>query len=166
MTTEIWGNHVAIVVDGVLRMPNDSAPIISGLLLYRSLVKTHRVSLIIDSASKEKVQYWLMVNGFTDHTAEIYWDIDDPVEVAQRRIAQVGRLRTGGPLSLVIESDMDVAHALLKIGMPTFLFLHPQYTHPDFRPDAKTEITPWDKLYAEQVRQREARATDTRLKDF
>lgn len=166
MTTEIWGNHVAIVVEGVLRMPNDSAPIIPGLMLYRSLAKTHRVSLIIDNASKEKVQYWLLMNGFTEHTNEIYWEVDDPTDAIERRVAQVGRLRKGGPLSLVIESDMDVAAELLHIGVPSFLFLHPQYIHPDFRPGAKTEITPWNELYAEQVRQREARATDTRLNDF
>ena len=164
--SESWGNHVALVVEGILKTPNDLAPIIPGLLLYRSLVKTHRVSLIIDSAAKEKVQYWLMVNGFTDHTTEIYWDIDDPVEVTKRRLAQVSRLRTSGSLSLVVESDMEVAKVLLQSGVPTFLLLHPQYIHPDFRPDAKTEITPWDELLAEQKRQREARATDSRLKDF
>lgn len=166
MTAEIWGNHVAIVVDGVLRMPNDSAPIMPGLMLYRSLAKTHRVSLIIDSAAREKVQYWLLMNSFTEHTNEIYWEVDDHDNVIARRIAQVGRLRQGGPLSLVIESNMDVAAELLRKGIPSFLFLHPQYIHPEFRPDNKNEITPWNELYSEIVRQREARATDTRLKDF
>lgn len=147
-------------------MPYDSAPIMPGLLLYKSLVKTHRVSLIIDSAAKDKVQYWLLMNSFTDHTGEIYWDIDDPTDTADRRIAQVGRLRKEGPLSLVVESDMNVSAALLRAGVPSFLFLHPQYIHPDFLPGKKKEITPWNELYAETVRQQEARATDTRLKDF
>lgn len=164
--TESWGNHVAIVVDGVMRSPNDVAPIIPGLLIYKSLVKTHRVSLIIDSAAKEKVQYWLMVNGFTDHTNEIYWEADDPENVVERRVAQVGRLRKTGPLSLIIEADMEVCTEMFNIGVPTLLFLHPQYAHPAFRPGSVTEVTPWATLYAEQIRQREARATDTRLKEF
>lgn len=147
-------------------MPYDSAPIMPGLLLYKSLVKTHRVSLIIDSAAKDKIQYWLLMNSFTDHTNEIYWDIDDPDDTVARRIAQIGRLRKDGPLSLVIESDMDASLALLKAGIPSFLFLHPQYIHPDFLPGSKKEITPWNELYAETVRQQEARATDTRLHQF
>lgn len=163
---ESWSNHIAIVVEGILRMPNDSASIIPGLLLYRSLVKDHRVSLIIDSANKERVQYWLLMNGMTDHTKEIYWDETDPEDTIARRIAQIGRLRQDGPLSLVFESDTSVAAALLERGIPSFLFLHPQYTHPEFRPDAKAPITPWAELLAEQTRQIEARATDTRINDF
>lgn len=163
---ESWGNHVAIVVNGILRQPNDSSVIISGLLVYKSLVKDHRVSLIIDSAAKEKVQYWLLMNGLTDHVNEIYWDETDPEDTGQRRLRQVARLRKQGPLSLVYESDTEAATKLLQAQIPTMLFLHPQYTHPDFRPGHSSEPTPWNDLLAEQVRQQEARATDTRLLDF
>lgn len=166
MNGESWSNHVAIVVEGILRMPNDSAPIIPGLLLYKSLVKDHRVSLILDSSAKEKIQYWLLMNGLTDHTREIYWEQDDPHDVVSRRISQVGRLRQDGPLSIVFESDPAVSAALLKRGITSFLFVHPKYMHPDFRPDAETTITPWAELVAEQTRQMEARATDTRLNEF
>jgi hypothetical protein len=161
-----WGNHVAIVVNGVLRQPNDSSVIIPGLLVYKSLVKDHRVSLIIDSAAKEKVQYWLLMNSLTDHVNEIYWEETDPEDTAERRLTQVNRLRRQGPLSLVYESDTEAATALLLAQIPVFLFLHPQYTHPDFRPGHSTEVTPWSQLLAEKVRQQEARATDTRLKEF
>jgi hypothetical protein len=163
---ESWGNHVAIVVNGVLRQPNDSSVIIPGLLIYKSLVKDHRVSLIIDSAAKEKVQYWLLMNGLTDHVNEIYWDETDPDEVGTRRLRQVSRLKRQGPLSLVYEADTEAATALLKSQIPTMLFLHPTYTHPDFRPGHSSEPTPWNELVLEKVRQQEARATDTRLQDF
>jgi hypothetical protein len=161
-----WGNHVAIVVDGILKQPNDSGVLVQGLLLYKSLVKDHRVSLIIDSAAKEKVQYWLLMNSLTDHVNEIYWEDIDPDDAPSRRIAQVGRLRKQGPLSLVFEADTTVATALLNAGIPSFLYLHPQYTHPEHRPGFRTEITPWDDLLAEKIRQQEARATDTRLTDI
>jgi len=163
---ETWGNHVAIVVNGVLRQPNDSSVIIPGLLIYKSLVKDHRVSLIIDSAAKEKVQYWLLMNGLTDHVNEIYWEETDPDDDGARRLRQVARLRRQGPLSLVYESDTAVATKLLQAQIPTMLFLHPTYTHPDFRPGPAKEPTPWDSLLAEKIRQQEARATDTRLLDF
>lgn len=163
---ETWGNHVAMVVDGVLRQPNDNGVIIQGLLLYKSLVKDHRVSLIIDSAAKEKVQYWLIMNGLTEHINEIYWDDIDPDDAPSRRIAQVGRLRTGGPLGLVFEADTEVATALLNAGIPSMLFIHPQYTHPEHRPEYSSGPTPWNELLAEKTRQMEARATDTRLKEI
>jgi hypothetical protein len=163
---ETWSNHVAIVVNGVLRQPNDSSPIISGLLLYKSLVKDHRVSLIIDSTAKDKVQYWLIMNGLTDHVNEIYWEDTDPEDSGARRLRQVARLRKQGPLSLVIEPDTDAAERLFHSQIPTMLFLHPTYTHPDFRPGPSKEPTPWNDLLEEKVRQQEARATDTRLQDF
>lgn len=163
---EAWSNHVAIVVNGIMRQPNDSSVIIPGLLLYKSLVKDHRVSLIIDSAAKEKVQYWLLMNGLTDHVNEIYWDETDPEDVGARRLRQVGRLRKQGPLSLVFEAETEAATKLFQAQIPTMLFLHPAYTHPDFRPGPAKEPTPWDELLAEKIRQQEARATDTRLQDF
>ena len=163
---ESWGNHVAIVVEGILRQPNDSGSIISGLLLYKSLVKDHRVTLIFDSSNKEKIQYWLLTNSLTEHIGEIYWEIADPEEVGARRISQIGRLRSSGPLSVVFESDTTAATALMNVGIPTFLYLHPQYMHPEFRPGHTTEPTPWNQLLAEKIRQQEARATDTRLSTF
>lgn len=163
---ESWGNHIAIVVEGILRTPNDSASIIAGVLLYKSLVKDHRVTLIIDSAAKEKVQYWLLTNSFTDHIAEVYWDEEDPIDDVERRLVQIARIKRNGPLNMVFESNTAVAAALLERNIPSFLFLHPQYTHPDHRPDTTQEITPWAELVAEQRRQVEARATDTRLKEF
>lgn len=163
---EHWGNHVAIVVDGILRQPNDSSIIIPGLLIYKSLVKDHRVSLIIDSSAKEKVQYWLMMNSLTEHTGEIYWDDIDVDDTAERRLSQVGRLRMQGPLALVYESDVRAATKLLNAGIPTFLFLHPQYIHPEFRPGYTNKPTPWNEMLAEKIRQQEARVMDKRLDDF
>lgn len=163
---EQWGNHVAIVVEGILKHPSDSSVIIPGLLIYKSLVKDHRVSLILDSNAKEKIQYWLLMNSLTDHIGEIYWEDTDSENVADRRINQVARLRTSGPLSLVYESDVSAATKLLNAGVPTMLFLHPQYTHPEFRPGYASEATPWNDLLAEKIKQQEARAMDTRLNDF
>lgn len=163
---DVWGNHIAIVVNGVLKQPNDNSVIIPGLLLYKSLVKDHRVSLIIDSAAKEKVQYWLLMNSLTDHVNEIYWDETDHEDAPKRRLQQVARLKRNGPLSVVYESDVEVAEALLKNGIPTFLLLHPVYTHPEHRPGEIDEPTPWNQIVAEITRQNEARATDTRLTDI
>lgn len=163
---EQWGNHVAITVEGVLKHPSDNSVIIPGLLLYKSFVKDHRVSLIFDSNNKEKIQYWLIMNGLTDHVGEIYWEDHDSDDIEKRRIAQIGRLKSQGNLGLVYEADMRAAKALLNAGVPTMLFLHPQYAHPEFRPGYQSEATPWSDLVAEKIRQQEARAMDTRLNEF
>lgn len=160
---ESWGNHVAIVVDGILRQPNDSGIIITGLLLYKSLAKDHRLSLIFDSHNREKIHYWLIMNGLTEHVGEVYWEPYDSEDTATRRLAQVKRLKVDGPLAVVYESDTEAATALLEASVPTFLYLHPQYTHPDHRPDSVFAPKPWAELLAEKVRQKEAKATDTRL---
>lgn len=164
--SEAWGNHVALVVNGILRQPNDNGVIIPGLLLYKSLVKDHRVSLIFDGHDKKKINYWLLMNSLTDHVNEIYWETTDPEDAGQRRLRQISRLRKQGPLALVYESDTEAATKLFQAQIPTMLFLHPQYMHPDFRPGHSTEPTPWNTLLAEKIRQQEARATDTRLLDF
>jgi hypothetical protein len=163
---EVLGGHIAIVVEGVLRQPNDSGSIISGLLLYKSLVQNHRVSLIFDSSNRERIQYWLLMNSLTDHVGEIYWEEHDSEDIKKRRISQVGRLKKNGPVSMVVESDLDAATALFNAGIPTMMYLHPIYTHPEHRPEYSTGPTPWNELLAEKIRQQEARATDTRLNTF
>lgn len=163
---ESWSNHIAIVVDGIMRQPNDEGVIIPGFLLYKSLVKDHRVTLIIDSAQRKSIHNWLVINGLTDHTREVYWEDTDPDDVSDRRIAQIGRIRVNSPLAMVYESNAEVAARLLNAGIPTFLLLHPSYTHPEFRPGHANEPTPWNQILTEVKRQQEARATDTRLKDL
>lgn len=161
--SDSWGSHIAITVEGVLKMPNDESPIMAGILLYKSLCQSHRVSLILDGNNRQRLQYWLVVNSLTDHVGEVYWEKSDPEDRVKRRLNQVNRLKREGPLSMVIEADMDVVAALFKSGTPSMMYMHPTYLHPDFHPSAKTVVTPWADLYAEQKRQREARAADDRI---
>lgn len=154
---ESWGNHIAIVVEGILKQPNNEAPIISGLLLYKSLVKTHRISLIFDGAGKNIIHHWLLKNGIVEHTGEIYVETTDPTEIGPRRIAQVQRLTRNGPLAMVIESDVEAAVSLLEKQIPTLLYLHPSFTHHEHRPDYKGSPKPWNDVVDELKRQQEAR---------
>lgn len=160
-----WGNTVVMSVDGILRNPNDSAPIMSGVLLYHSLVKSHRVNLVFDTAAREKVQHWLRINNLTEHAGEIYWELDDPEDIVERRELQIARIRAQGSLSLMVESNPAVAEMLLVKGIPTLLYMHPSYMRPEHRPDYQEEITPWGSLLEEVKRQRTMRSMDTRLND-
>lgn len=165
MDNNEWSANVAIVVEGVLRAPNDTNPIMSGVLLYRSLVQTHRVTLIIDSMAKEKVQYWLRMNGLVDHAAEIYYEIGDPEDATERRDRQVKRMKQNGPLTFMMESSPEVAEKMLEIGVPTLLYVHPLYMRPEHRPNYSEAPPSWNSL-VETIRvEKEMKAGDVRIND-
>ena len=160
-----WSANIAIAVDGVLRAPNDNAAIMSGVLLYHSLVKSHRVTLIIDSMAKEKVQYWLRVNGLCDHVAEVYYEVGDPEDSSERRIQQIKKVKQHGALAFVIESDTEVVEKLHEQGVPAMLYVHPKYMLPDHRPGFAETVTPWNSLVSTVRKEREMRAMDVSLND-
>jgi hypothetical protein len=160
-----WSANVAMVVDGVLRAPNDNAAIMSGALLYHSLVKSHRLTLIIDSMAKEKVQYWLRMNGFVDHAGEVYYEVEDPEDTVARRKQQIQKIRQHGGLSFVVESETDVAEMFYGMGIPCMLYVHPKYMKPEHRPGWEATVTPWNSLVDTVRKEREQRAMDVRLND-
>lgn len=160
-----WSANVAMVVDGILRAPNDNAVIMSGALLYHSLVKSHRLILIIDSMAKEKVQYWLRVNGFFDHADEVYYEVGDPESVVDRRKLQLQKIRQNGAVSFVVESDTEATEMFHEIGVPVMLYVHPKYMKPEHRPGFTQEVTPWNSLVDTVRKEREMRAMDVRLDD-
>lgn len=165
MENHEWTSNIAMVVDGILRAPNDSAVIMSGALLYHSLVKSHRVTLIVDSMAKEKVQYWLRVNGFFDHAGEVYYEVGDPENVVDRRKLQLQKIRQHGGLAFVVESDTEATEMFHDIGVPVLLYVHPKYMKPEHRPGFSQEVAPWNSLVSTVRKEREMRAMDVRLND-
>lgn len=160
-----WSANVAIVVEGILRAPNDTNPIMSGILLYKSLVQTHRVTLIFDSMAKEKVQYWLRMNNLVDHAGEIYYEVGDPEDVSERRDIQVKRMKQNGPLTFIMESNPEVAEKMLEIGVPTLFYIHPHYMRPEHRPNYEAELPSWKSLMDTVRVEKEMKAGDVRLHD-
>lgn len=161
-----WTANVAMVVEGVLKPYNDNNAIMAGVLLYKSLVMLHRVTLVIDHRDKAVTQHWLKMNGLIDHAAEVYYEVGDPEDVAERRDYQVKRMRQSGPLNYIIESDPHVVNKLFENGIPSFLFANPGYMRPEHRPGVKEELTSWDSLMATVLREKELRANDARLNEF
>lgn len=164
--TAEWTANVAMVVEGVLKPYDDTNPIMSGVLLYKSLVKLHRVTLVLDHREKASTQHWLKMSGLIDHAAEVYYEVGDPEDVAERRDYQVKRMKQSGPLSYIIESDPYVVEKMLETGVPAFLYVHPEYRRPEHRPGMKEELTSWDSLMATVMREKELRANDARLHEF
>lgn len=136
---------VAITVDGVLRHPRTRAANLQGMLLYNALATTNRLALL--TSTDEDTDWFLKFNGLTEHAFVMPEVLSDGPTSADRRIAQVGRLRQQGcAVESVIDPDPEVAAALYENGIPVMLYLHPQYTQPSFRPDYKSVAKPWDSL--------------------
>jgi len=161
-----WTATIAMVVEGVLKPYNDSNAIPSGILLYKSLVTLHRVILIIDHKDKAVTQQWLRMNGLIEHAGEVYREVSDPEDVAERRNLQVKRLKQGGHLNYIVESDPYVVEKMLEIGVPTFFYVHPEYLRPEHRPGHKEELTSWASLMETVTKEKEMRANDARLREF
>jgi len=161
-----WTANVAMVVEGLIKPYDDSNAIAAGVLLYKSLVLLHRVTLVIDHRDKAVTQHWLKMNGLIDHAAEVYYEVGDPEDVAERRDYQVKRMKQSGPVNYIIESDPYVAEKMLEMGTPCFLYVHPEYSRPEHRPGKKEELTSWDSLMATVMREKELRANDARLREF
>lgn len=153
-----------ITVEGVLKSIVGDNPIQTGIGLYHSLCESHRVFLITDDEPK-RTAHWLKLNGLTRHMRLIGTDVTDPLEDAAKRRAQLAMIRAEGePIAFVVDPNPAVAKSLLLAGLPTLLFVHPQYSRPSFRPDYQGRVIPWAELAAEVERQQLLRNSDNRFK--
>ena len=155
--------QIGFVLDGVLRRINDQAALNpNGLMLFEGLKPFGRVTFFADGYSRDRnvIEHFLKFHRISD-----YVDIDitvpsDGADTVARRLTQINRLRRTGPVSFVVEPDPKVAAALLAEGVPTLLYLHPQYTVPSWRPDFSGRLRRWDDLVTETERQVSLRADE------
>lgn len=154
---------VAIVLEGVLRREVGEGTIGQGVRLYAGLMETYKVALITDNDDVDQVKHWLRVNGLSKHAYLIPPALKDPEDPAERRMAQISRLRQAGcTVELLIEPNPLIAAHVMKQGIAVLNYLHPSYANPRFRPDFREEVTPWSELVVEVERQRALREEDQR----
>lgn len=159
--------QIGFVLDGVLRRLNDQSAISNnGLILFSGLKPWGRVTFLVDGQPSDidMVEHFLKVHRITGHVGIDIAARSDGVDTVDRRLAQITRLRRTGPINFVIEPDPKIAATLLANGIPTLLYLHPQFTVPSWRPDYNGRLRRWDDLVSETERQVELRA-DEDLKD-
>jgi hypothetical protein len=145
-------------VDNVLRGAGN-APIYQGLALYRLLNDTNRVVLLCER--KEEANRWLLT-----HRINKLDDLIDQTVIGRgedKRLQQVEYCRSQGKVDFVVTGDIDLGKDLLEHGIDTFLFLHPMYIRPEFRPDGR-EGGPkhWKAIEEEVDRQLELYKEDPR----
>lgn len=152
-----------ITVEGVLKAHTGDRTLPAGQLLYHSLQEVMRVVLVTSGEDVEPVDHWLKVNGLRGHVLLLPADFRDPLDDGVRRLRQVAKIRETGPVEFVVEPDPHVAEHLLRNGVATLLYTHPQYTAPEHRPDADREIKPWSSFVDEIDREQALRASDGRV---
>lgn len=152
---------VAITLEGVLRAPVGGGPVMDGVELYRALISTCRVAVVLDDMDRDGAALWLKKEGLVNYVAL------HPQRLVDRemlgfdhgtrlppRVSQYRRLRAQGDLTAVIDPDPLAITGALKMGITGLLFAHPKVARPEFRHDHDISPRPWDELVAEVEYQR------------
>ena len=150
-----------IAIDGVLKDAASSTPIPTGRRLYTTLASSYRLFLVEDTPVDP---LWLLIDGFDTHQTVINRLPEDPEDRAIRRIRQIERIRgMGGTVELLVEPDPLVVAAVTRLGVVCLHYVDPPYARPEFHPDRREEITPWNQMVEELEQQKIIRAADNRM---
>lgn len=155
--------QIGFVLDGVLRRISDSQSLDpNGRILFEGLKDLGRVTFLADGFARDRpfIEHFLRFHRISEYVDIDISVLSDGPDTVARRMTQVNRLRRTGPISFVVEPDPKIAAALLADGIPTLLYLHPQYTVPSWRPDFTGRLRRWDDLVAETDRQETLRADE------
>lgn len=158
--------QIGITLDGVMRRITDqSVPNPNGLMIFEGLKQFGRVTFLADGFTRDlaPIEHFLKLHRITGHVGIDVSVLSDGGSIVDRRLVQIGRMRRNGPISLVIEPDPKIAAGLLADGVPTLLYLHPQYSVPSWRPDHDGAPRRWDDLVAETDRQNNLRAEEDQM---
>ena len=143
-----------ITLHGILQQPN-GAPNPQGLALYQALSSVGRLA-VLGGLDRAKDEWFLATQGLDEHADFLPESIEKGATELDRRLGQIGTLRAKGTyIALALEPDPEVVAAIHAQGVPTLLYLHPQFSQPAFRPDHKSVAKPWNTL-VESVQYQEA----------
>lgn len=146
-------------IDGVLRRDKDQSIILDGAAIYKSFNENYRVILVSDD--KERTDIWLKTNNLAKSIDDIYQIVDTPLD--NPKLLTVETLRSKGKIDFVVTEDVNLAQSLLEAGIPTLLFMHPQYIRPEFRPDSRSGVRSWGSITEELDKQQGLFEEDKRL---
>lgn len=153
---------VVLSVEGILK-DHRGTPIDGGIMLFESLKKGFSVVLVSSETNLDKVNQWLQIAGVKGAHYLLVAKPEDSEEDEKRWLAQMKRAEaTLTDIRFVVVADPGVAAVLTDHSFPVLLSVRPEYLRPEFRPDHKHEVTPWDTLVANVDRQRTMRAADSR----
>jgi hypothetical protein len=149
---------ILIELDGVLRNQDDS-PISTGIIFSGTLSVYNRISFL-SSMPEEETIFWLNSNGVVDYDNIIDTSVKLTDEDTKERQLQVAR--TKGLVDMFVTSDPSLWEFAFNQGITVILFANPEYTRPEFRPDAPKSVRSWDKVKEAITKQQVLRTQDVR----
>lgn len=150
---------VLFFLDGVLRKPGDTSPILEGVKLYKAVNDMTLTRLLV--SNKVEAERWMKINNMAKKIDDLVTDAHPGLEDEDFRKVQY--CRSQGKIDYVVTHRVDLAKMLLEEGIPTYLFLSPKYMRPEFRPDGRTGARSWADLEDELYRQRDLFENDPRV---
>jgi hypothetical protein len=140
-------------LEGVLckGSPPNGAPVWTGIQTYHALATQFR--LVVDTAHDDitEIEHWLKVNSLNRHTLVLQCEPEEaalgPVELRQAHLAEWRA--HGFDIALWVTSDPLVAASMMRAGITSLLFAHPQFARPEHRPDHESTLRPWDAIEEE-----------------
>lgn len=151
--------NVLMFLDGVLRKADDKSPIQQGVRLFKSLADKFTVIVLADD--KVEAERWFRQNAMIQKLDDIV-DYKAAGEL-DPKFRQVDYCRSNNAVDFVVTDDVDLSFKLLEQGVTTYLFLHPKYMRPEFRPDGRKGGKSWEAIIEELDRQQELYSEDPRV---
>jgi hypothetical protein len=149
---------ILVELDGVLRHTDDS-PISTGIILSGTLSVYNRISYLV-SETETVAKHWLDSNGVVDYDNIIDTSVSLHGEDLKQR--QLNVAKTKGLAEMVITSDPNLWKYAFELGIPVVLFANPEYTRPEFRPDAPKTVRAWNQVEEAIKKQQILRTQDVR----
>lgn len=154
--------NIVLSIDGVLRSAAGEL-VVDGLFLYRALKNIGRVVLLTEE-DRQMIEVWLMQHNLADYDDLIDESVSvDPKEPL--RFRQLDVARSKGVVHFYVDANPSYVAEGLRRGMTSILFNSPDYVRPEYQPDSKKSVRPWDEIVAERNRQQALKAADVRLKN-
>lgn len=148
-----------VAIDGVLRKLMGGTPIPEGIRLYQALCATGQVVLLSHDGTPQTTD-WLELNGCISHSFVRICPLDFTLANQANQLR-----REGYDVDLVVVPVPQEATTLINAGFNSLLFTHSQYSHPDWRPDARRGVEPWQDIIDETARLAKLKAADERLRN-
>ena len=151
--------YILVEIDGVLKDQNDT-PIRTGVIMASTLTAYNRLTYISDTSEDEALR-WLDTHKIVDFDQIVDSSVALVDEDLYKR--QITFARAKGPVELFITADPSHWVYAFDQGIPSVLFGSPEYSRPEFRPDAPKRVRSWTDVEAAIDKQNALRTQDLRL---
>jgi hypothetical protein len=151
--------QILVDLNGVLRGEKDQ-PISQGVIMVGSLSSWNRI-MLMSALDEGATKYWLDTNKVVDFDKIIDSSAGLVNEELGRR--QINFARSLGPIDLFITNNPSLWAYAFDQGIASVMFGVPNYTRPEFRPDAPKRVRAWNEIEKSIEEQNILRTNDVRL---